>query len=220
MACRTEGDRLEGETERIVSDEGHTLPTHCSLLSNINFITRNLGCQSTREPLTSLCVSSHRAVHTACHARSYKLSLSASPSLMCKETCHRVLSHPTLKMEKKTLLHCFIIKGPSNVFAQGKCSRWNVSSLLGKFRNALYLTALAGWHKREDDNRQCWLLSNEGVGLKICKFPSKVPFSLLFQGRPIEVTSTPPTQCRYSTDDSFQPRSGCHKIQDITLSLL
>lgn len=113
VACRTEGGRVEEEKDWIVSDEGHSLPTRCSLLYNINFITHNLGCQSAPEPPTLLDVSGRIAVHTACVARSYKIFLPSSPPLMSKEMCHSVLSHPTLQMEEKTLLYRCIIERPS-----------------------------------------------------------------------------------------------------------
>lgn len=51
------------EKEWIVSDEGHIVPTRCSLLSNINFITHNLGCQNTPDWLTPPYVSSHSCAH-------------------------------------------------------------------------------------------------------------------------------------------------------------
>ena len=94
-------------------------PLRRSLLSNINFITHNPGCQSTSDRLTSpawlrpwLC-----AQYAAPEATSVFLPL--SPSLMC----HCVLSYLTLIMEVETLLYCCIIERPSDVLALGKSSR-------------------------------------------------------------------------------------------------
>lgn len=91
-------------------------PLRRSLPSNINFITHNPGCQSTSDRLTSPPCFRPWPEDTS-------VFLPLSPPLMCKETCHCVLSYLTLKMEVETLRYCCIIERPSDVLAVGKWVR-------------------------------------------------------------------------------------------------
>lgn len=133
MSFRREGTKFGDENEWFVS-EGRPLPMYCSHFSGINFQTRSLTAKAhlIRWHPSMFLV---KAVHTAWHARSYKLPLCLLP--WCVKRHVTILSRLTLKMEVEILLCC----GASDVFALGKCSRETVRFLLDHMKSLTRLSS-------------------------------------------------------------------------------